>query len=167
MKQLVRVAIGLGSNQGDREAFLRAAAERLREEFLEDFRGSSLYETEPWGITDQPKFLNAVVSGFSEWKPPAIVNYLKQLEAELGRKHTVRNGPREIDLDLLVYGDTQWKTEGVTVPHERLAERDFVLVPLNEVWPEWRHPLLGMTPNEMLAKGKFPPLKGVSSLSEL
>ncbi len=151
MLQLTKVAIGLGGNQGDRLDFLKRAAERLAEEFLQEAKASSVYETEPWGVTDQPKFLNAVVVGLSEWKPPAIVNFLKTLERDLGRKQTERYGPREIDLDLLVYGSVEWSTEGVVVPHERLAERDFVLMPLAEVWPDWRHPRLGKNSAELLS----------------
>lgn len=161
MKQLTRVAIGLGSNRGDREAFLRAAAHRLVEELLEKAAGSSVYETEPWGVADQPKFLNAVVTGWSEWKPPAVLNFLKQLERELGRTPAERYGPREIDLDLLAYGEISWASDGVVVPHPRLPERDFVLVPLGEVWPDWRHPVLSRTPDQILQAGSFsrPPVR--------
>ena len=156
MKQLTKIAIALGSNLGDREAFLRGAAGAFALEFLERASGSSIYETEPWGISDQPKYLNAVIVGWSEWKPPAILNFLKQIERDLGRKATVRYGPREIDLDLLAYGEFTWKSEGLVVPHERLAEREFVLVPFAEVWPDWRHPILGKTAGEILAAGTFP-----------
>lgn len=156
MKQLTKIAVALGSNLGDREAFLRSAAATLALDFLERASGSSIYETEPWGVSDQPMYLNAVVVGWSEWKPPAVLNFLKQLERDLGRQQTVRFGPREIDLDLLAYGEQTWNSDGLIVPHSRLAEREFVLVPLAEVWPEWRHPGLGKTALEILASGSFP-----------
>lgn len=143
MKQRHKVAIGLGANLGDRLENLKRAAEKLSEEFLEEVVSSSVYESEPWGIEDQPRFLNAVIVGTSEWKPPAMVNYLKNLERELGRTPGVRNGPREIDLDLLAWGEESWNQDGVEVPHPRLPFRDFVLLPLAEVWAQWKHPALG------------------------
>lgn len=150
--QKVKIAIALGSNLGDRTKNLNSAVERLSDEFLEDVKVSSFIETEPWGITDQPKFLNGVIVGLSEWKPPAILNYLKNLERELGRTQTVMNGPRVIDLDLICYGDKIWESEGVKVPHPRMATRDFVLRPLQEVWPDWIHPELHQTVSELLSK---------------
>jgi len=143
MKQLHKVAIGLGGNLGNRLENLTFAATRLAEEFLQEAVVSSVYESEPWGIADQPKFLNAVIVGLCEWKPPAVVNYLKDLERELGRVAGVRNGPREIDLDLLAWGEETWQQEGVEVPHPRMLARDFVLLPLAETWPEWKHPSSG------------------------
>jgi len=142
-KQLHKVAIGLGSNLGDRLKNLSAAASRLSEEFLQDAISSSVYESEPWGGVEQGRYLNAVLVGFSEWKPPAMVNYLKNLERELGRTENIRNGPREIDLDVLAWGDESWSQEGVEVPHPRMQVRDFVLLPLAEIWPEWVHPSFG------------------------
>ena len=113
----------------------------MKEEFLRNTAVSSIYETEPWGITDQPKFLNAVVVGETDWKPPAILNYIKDLERVLGRTETVRNGPRIIDLDLLVYGDQTWESPGLAVPHPGFASREVVLRPLCDVWTDWLHPM--------------------------
>ena len=141
MKQKTSVIIALGTNLGDRQKYLQAAVERLSEEFLENAVTSSVYESEPWGEIDQPKFLNMVIRGLSEWKPPAIVNFLKTVERDLGRTQTKKNGPREIDLDLIAYGEMSWESEGVSVPHPSMLDRSFVLFPLAEVWPEWRHPL--------------------------
>lgn len=145
MNPFTKVAIGLGSNLSDRLAVLKRAAEAMEKDFLTSVESSRVYESPPWGKQDQPDFLNAVVVGLCEWKPPAIVNYLKTLERDLGRVPSERFGPRVIDLDLLIYSDVVWKTEGVEVPHPRLFERDFVLLPLRELWPEWRHPVLGKT----------------------
>lgn len=140
MKQKTSVVIALGTNLGDRQAYLQAAVARLSEEFLEDAVTSSVYESEPWGLTEQPKFLNMVIRGLSEWKPPAIVNFLKTTERDLGRTKSLRNGPREIDLDLIAYGENTWKSDGVSVPHPSMRDRSFVLFPLAEVWPDWHHP---------------------------
>ncbi len=150
MNQTRKIAIALGANIGDKLANLRLATERLGEDVLSDLKASHIYETPPWGFTEQPHFYNAVVIGVTEWKPPAILNYLKSLEQELKRVVTVVNGPRTIDLDLLVYGDETWETEGVIVPHPRLAERDFVLVPLVEIWPDWIHPRLKSSAQTLL-----------------
>lgn len=140
MKQKERLAVALGSNVGDRLATLREACRRLGEDLLENAACSSIYETAPWGVEDQPAFLNAVVVGDSDWKPPAVVNFLKSLERELGREPGPRFGPRVIDLDLVAWGNHRWEGDGVKVPHPRWADRDFVIVPLKEVWPDWVPP---------------------------
>jgi 2-amino-4-hydroxy-6-hydroxymethyldihydropteridine diphosphokinase len=145
LKQKTKVAIGLGSNLGDRKKKIEEAVGILSEEFLEDAKVSRIYESEPWGIKDQPKFLNAVIVGLSEWKPPAILNYIKNLERELGRTATVKNGPRVLDLDLLAFGSECWDQEGLVVPHPGIPERDFVLLPFQDVWPEWVHPTLKLS----------------------
>jgi len=142
MVQNIKIAVALGANLGDRLATLRRAANRLSHDLLLNSRSSSVYESDPWGILEQPKFLNAVLVGDCEWKPPAIVNFLKQLELELGRKPGPRFGPREIDLDLIAYGNEVWESPGVVVPHPEMAKREFVLAPLNELWGDWQHPRL-------------------------
>jgi 2-amino-4-hydroxy-6-hydroxymethyldihydropteridine diphosphokinase len=158
VNQRVKVAIGLGANLGDRLGTLAKAATELAEDFLEGAVVSSVYESPPWGVKEQPDFLNAVIVGESEWRPPAILNYLKDLESRLGRKPGPKYGPRIIDLDILAYGETEWSGDGIEVPHPRLTERDFVLLPLKEVWPGWRHPRLGRTVETLCADlaGKGP-----------
>ena len=150
MHQSHRIAIALGANLGDRLHTLRAAAAKISEEVLEEVLTSQVYETPPWGITEQPTFYNAVMTGICDWKPPALLNYLKQLEREMGRVSTVKNGPRVLDLDIIAYGNEIWESEGLSVPHRHLAERDFVLVPLSEIWAEWKHPKLAKTAQELL-----------------
>lgn len=150
MMQKTKIAIGLGSNLGDRQKAIQDAFTHLREDVLEEATLSALYETEPWGIKEQPGFLNAVAVGFSDWAPSAILNYLKRLETDLGRKPGLVNGPRLIDLDLLAWGEKTFTGEGVEVPHPRMAERDFVLLPLFEVWPEWEHPIYRKSIGELL-----------------
>ncbi|MBY0372137.1 2-amino-4-hydroxy-6-hydroxymethyldihydropteridine diphosphokinase [bacterium] len=152
MLQIKPIALGLGSSQGDRLAFLKAALERLSEDlFLDEPHVSGVFETEPWGGVAQGKFLNAVALGSTDWKPPAILNYLKQVERDLGRKRTVRNADREIDLDILFYDELVWEAEDLHIPHPALADREFVLLPLVQVAAGWKHPHLGKTAQELLA----------------
>lgn len=149
MNQRERIAIGLGSNLGDRLALLRTAANILKEEILADPISSAVYETLPWGGVEQPKYLNAVVVGTCEWKPPALLNFFKEFERSQGRVGGVRWGPRLLDLDLLCYGQRTWEAEDLIVPHLHLPERDFVLLPLSEIWPDWVHPKLGVTAKKL------------------
>lgn len=140
MMQKTKIAISLGSNLGDREKFLKAAFDYLAAEFLQEAVSSSIYESEPWGITDQPRFYNSIVVGYSEWKPPALVNFFKRLESKIGKRSSTKYGPREIDIDLIAYGNQEWNSDGVTVPHPHFRERSFVVAPLAEVWPDWKDP---------------------------
>ncbi|HYY32952.1 MAG TPA: 2-amino-4-hydroxy-6-hydroxymethyldihydropteridine diphosphokinase [Gaiellaceae bacterium] len=133
---MTRAYIGLGSNLGDREMALRQALAGLEE--LGAVRVSSVRETEPVGITDQPRFLNAVAELNTELAARDLLDRLLELERTIGRNRTkeTRWGPRTIDLDLLLYGDEVIAEPGLTVPHPRLAEREFVLEPLYELAPD-------------------------------
>lgn len=146
-----RIAIALGSNLGDRLGFICHAAERLSTELLDRSTLSSIYETPPWGFTEQATFLNAVIVGWTDVAPLDVLAFLHRLESELGRLPSFRYGPRVIDLDLVVYSDRIFDHPELKVPHSELAHRSFVLIPLAEVWPEWEHPMFGLTPNQMLA----------------
>ena len=127
--------VGLGSNLGDRRAMIAGALDRLRPR-----RVSSIVETEPWGVTDQPRFLNAVAEIETDLAPGALLDRLLEIERDLGRVRTERWGPRSIDLDLLLYGDRQENTPSLTLPHPRLHERLFVLEGLAELCPDLRVP---------------------------
>jgi 2-amino-4-hydroxy-6-hydroxymethyldihydropteridine diphosphokinase len=127
------VFVGLGSNLGDRELNLRRALERLEE--LGPVRASSFRETDPVGVTDQPKFLNAAVEVATDLPPRELLERLLEIERELGRDRATerRWGPRVIDLDLLLFGGEAIDEPGLTVPHPHLADRRFVLEPLCEL----------------------------------
>lgn len=145
------VFIALGTNLGSRLENLRAAREHLRDVLaIED--ESSVYETEPWGYAAQPAFLNQVVRGRARLSAPALLKALKAIEAHMGREETFRYGPRLIDLDLLFYDDLVLQTQELNVPHPQLHERNFVLVPLEEIAPEWEHPLSGKMAAQMAAE---------------
>ena len=133
---MARAYVGLGTNLGDREAMLRHAVELLRERV--DVRAvSSIRETEPWGLLDQPPFLNAAVEVETELTPRELLDLLLELERLLGRtREGPHYGPRTIDLDLLVYGEETLDEPGLTVPHPRLHERRFALEPLAELAPD-------------------------------
>lgn len=135
------VYIAVGANLGDRAGALRAARDKLARA-VEGVRCSGLYETAPWGVLDQPPFLNAVCYGRTALAPEALLSTLKTIEVELGRIPTRRWGPRVIDLDLLLYENLILTTPHLTIPHPHLHERAFVLVPLAELAPTLQHPLL-------------------------
>lgn len=143
------VLIGLGSNLHDREANLAHARELLAAR-VEVVRTSALYETDPWGYAEQPAFLNQVLAGETALTPLRLLNFLKKIEAQMGREKTFRYGPRLIDLDILAYDQMVIRTRRLEIPHPRIAERAFVLVPLVEIAPEWVHPGLGKTARELL-----------------
>jgi 2-amino-4-hydroxy-6-hydroxymethyldihydropteridine diphosphokinase len=126
--------IGLGSNVGDRVGHLRGALDALATKGVTVTKVSSLYETDPVG-PPQPDYLNAAAEISTNLSPAELVRTLKEAEADVGREQRERWGPREIDLDLLLYGDETIDEEGVTVPHPELTHRAFVLIPLIEIAP--------------------------------
>lgn len=147
----VSVVIGLGTNLGDRATYLRDAVDRLRA-LLTNVQRSSVYETPPFGILDQPRFLNMVVIGTTARTPHALVVAMQRIEHTMGRQVRERNGPREIDLDLLLYGSCAFSTPTLTVPHPGLHERASVLLPIATLAPHLRHPVLGKTVAALLTQ---------------
>jgi 2-amino-4-hydroxy-6-hydroxymethyldihydropteridine diphosphokinase len=161
------VFLALGGNLGDRAANLRAACDHLREAGVQIERCSSLYETEPWGVSDQPRFLNAVCRGRTELSPAALLALAKRIERAMGRVETVRYGPRPIDIDILLYDEQTIATPELTIPHPRLAERAFVLVPLAELAPDLRPPGSQQTVRQLLeALGKVEGVRKVGAFEE-
>ncbi len=145
------VYLGLGSNLGDRDAALRAAVTRLRA-VVAVSRVSSVYDTAPLLVTDQPRFHNAVLAGTTALSPLELLRAAKAIERDLGRVPGPRYGPRAIDIDLLFYDGLILRGEELTLPHPRIAERAFVLAPLSEITPGWMMPALGATPEALLGR---------------
>jgi len=144
------VYLALGANIGDRRGNLAAALQRLRE-VTEIEVISSIYETEPVGYADQPRFLNTVCRGKTWLDAENLLKYAKEIESAIGRKPSFRNGPRPIDIDILFYDDLTLEQEKLTLPHPRLRERAFVLAPLAEIAPEVVDPVSGKNAQELLA----------------
>jgi 2-amino-4-hydroxy-6-hydroxymethyldihydropteridine diphosphokinase len=147
----IKVFVALGSNEGDRVAALRSAVDRLQGCLLVEHL-SLVYETEPGYVQDQPRYLNMVVQGSTRLDPHPLLLCLKQIERDLGRAGGVRWGPRPIDLDILLYGDRQVDLPDLQIPHVRLGERPFVLLPLAELAPDLVPPGLGASVHELAAQ---------------
>lgn len=147
---MTRVVIALGSNLGDRAANLRAALRELDARGVSIDARSSIWETPPVP-GDQPRYLNAVVASETALEPEPLLDLLKHIEWQLGRRPSRRWGPRPIDLDLLFWGDSRYESERLVVPHPRIAERAFVLAPLAEVL-RGPLPILGRPALDLLAE---------------
>ncbi len=146
----VRVYLGLGSNLGDRTANLERGL-RILGERVRLVRASSIYETEPWGFVEQPAFLNCVVEGVSTVSPEGLLEILKDTEQSVGRRATFPGGPRVFDADLLFYGDHIVDLSYLKVPHPRIPQRAFVLVPMAEIAADFVHPTLDVTVETLTA----------------
>jgi len=152
---MMAVYIGLGSNLGCREENIARALKQLSgisDGSVKVLRRSSIYESKPWGKTDQPDFLNQVAEVETTLEPKALLVLLKKIERELGRTQgTERWGPRVIDLDILFWDDLILNDDDLTIPHPFISDREFVLAPLSELASHLIHPVTGRTVEEMLA----------------
>ena len=148
--------LGLGSNLGDRLGFLRKGLKALQDSGIRIRKVSSVYETDPVGFLDQGAFLNAAVEAAWIGPPRDLLERCLAVEKEMGRERSVRNGPRTLDIDILLCGARIHQESGLKIPHPRLHERRFVLVPLEEIAPGLVHPVLNRSIRELLASCSDP-----------
>ncbi len=160
MTELVTAYLGLGSNLGNRQANLDQALKLLSQR-MQMGKISSIYDTEPVGNTNQPRFLNLVCEVRTRLTPEGLLTMVKGLEQMMGR-HSHTGEPRTIDVDILLYGNTVYKSKELEIPHPRMAERQFVLVPLAEIAPDAVHPVMKKTIREM--SQAFREVQGVMKL---
>jgi 2-amino-4-hydroxy-6-hydroxymethyldihydropteridine diphosphokinase len=141
----------LGSNVGDRKHVIAAARTEIQRNIGDVAATSALYETAPWGMTDQPAFLNQAVKVITELEPHEVLQEIRKIEDDAGRQRHIRWGPRTLDIDILLYDDIGLDTEELTIPHPRLPLRRFALVPLAEIAGQLVHPSERRTIDELLA----------------
>jgi 2-amino-4-hydroxy-6-hydroxymethyldihydropteridine diphosphokinase len=146
------VYIGIGSNLGDRRNNCLKAVGLIEAEGVKVLKRSSLHETEPWGVTDQPRFINMAVEAETDRQPRQLLSLLKKIEDMMGRTETVRWGPRRIDLDILLYDDMIVREPDLKIPHPLMHTRPFVLEPLTEIAALKVHPILHRTISELRAE---------------
>ncbi len=147
---LTTIYLLLGSNLGDRVLLMQTAAARIAARVGELTKASDLYETAPWGGIEQPAFLNQVLEVRTELAPEEVLRLILEIEHEAGRVRYERWGARHLDVDILYFGTTVMDTPRLTIPHPRLHERRFTLVPLTQIAPDFRHPVLEKTNAELL-----------------
>lgn len=159
------VYLALGSNVGDRKANLLRAVHLLRSA-VEIVRCSPVYDTTPVGNIDQPRFLNMVCKGKTKSSPIGLLNLIKQIESQIGRMPGPPNSPRPIDIDILFYDGLVLNSPSLVIPHPRLEERAFVLVPLAEISPLLRHPRTGKTVRKILKELKRTPGDAIIEINQ-
>jgi 2-amino-4-hydroxy-6-hydroxymethyldihydropteridine diphosphokinase len=148
-KQPIQIYLVLGSNLGDRLAHLKQAIGSLSSK-INDMVVSPVYETTPWGVKEQPMFLNLCIGGFTRLSPKELLKFIKIVEQKLQRIEQFKWGPREIDIDILFYGHRVIHQTDLVIPHQHLADRAFALVPLADIAPDLIHPELKYSVKQML-----------------
>ena len=144
------IYIAVGSNIGDREGNLKRALDMLEESSVHIIKKSKFYETKPYGVADQPDFLNAVAEVSADMQPIELLHTMQDIERRMGRERKRHWGERNIDLDLLIYPNVIMDTPELTLPHKDMENREFVLRPMTEIAPDLVHPVLGSTMQELL-----------------
>jgi 2-amino-4-hydroxy-6-hydroxymethyldihydropteridine diphosphokinase len=147
--QSERIYLSLGTNLGNREANLEAVKAELPPEVI-ILDASPIYETEPWGFLDQPDFLNQVLAVETSLKPSELLEHIKGIEQKIGRKPSIRFGPRIVDIDILFFGDQIIQEEDLEIPHPRLRDRAFVLIPLADIDPDLVYPGTDLSISDLL-----------------
>lgn len=155
------VYIGLGTNLGNRKKNLAAARNALSPQVIL-LEASPIYETKPWGYSNQPDFLNQVVKTQTKLNPLDLLAYLKQCEVSLGRIPSFKYGPRLVDMDILFFDDLILETPALTIPHPEIPKRAFVLAPLTDIAPDMIHPILGRSIRQLLKKVDMDEVKKIS-----
>ena len=145
-----KIYLSLGSNVGDRGDNLKSALVLLEKWGIKIVRSSSIYETEPLGFKDQDWFYNLVVEGLTDFSPEELLKIIKSVEDVLKRERIIKNGPRTIDIDIILYGNIIVDKAGLKIPHERMHLRRFVLIPLDEIAYDVVHPIFKKTARELL-----------------
>jgi len=158
------VAISMGSNLGNRLSSLRKAVLLIKNEVANIIKTSDVFETPPFGITNQPRFLNACILIETDMPPLNLLEKLKKIEEQMGRIQRFKWGPREIDLDIVFYDEEVVNEPTLKIPHPHMHERPFVLIPLNQISPKWIHPTLKKTVEQMTSESQD---SGILRITEL
>ncbi len=152
---MAKVFLGLGSNIGDRKKYLEEAIQGIKNiPGTKVLKLSSVYETEPWGFSEQEEYLNAVIEIETQQAYEKLLKEVKGIEIILGRDKTDKWKSRKIDIDILFYGDLVYEDENLHIPHKHIEDRNFVLVPLNEIEPDFVHPITKKKISEILQNSK-------------